>query len=68
VSATLWRSTVADSRFDIRAILRDPVQRRALLVKAIYSTQAQEDPTMTMERAEAAYDAVQRERAARGVS
>jgi hypothetical protein len=37
------------SRINIKAILRDPVQRRALLVRAIYSTQALEDLTMTME-------------------
>jgi hypothetical protein len=43
-------------RVDIKAILRDPKKRRDLMVRAIYSTQAVEDPTMTMERAEAAYD------------
>ncbi len=44
-------------RVDIKAILRDPARKRALLVRAIYAIQAVEDPTMTLERAEAAYDA-----------
>lgn len=44
-------------RVDIRAILRDPVQRRRLLVNAIIATQAREGITTTREQAEAAYDA-----------
>jgi hypothetical protein len=46
-----------------RCILKNPTLRRDLMIRVIYSTQAMEDPTMTMERAKAAYDAIQRERA-----
>lgn len=49
------------TRVCIRKILADPERRRDLMIRCIYSTQAMEDPTMTMERAERAYDAVQRE-------
>ena len=48
------------ARIDIRAILRDPVQRRRLLVNTIIATQAREGITTTREQAEAAYDKVSR--------
>lgn len=49
-------------RIDIRAILADPVLRRELMVRTIYAVCAREDETMTRERAERAYDAVQQQR------
>jgi hypothetical protein len=47
-------------RVDIRAILRDPIKRRALLVRCIIASQAREGITTTREQAEAAYDHVSR--------
>lgn len=49
-------------RIDVKAILRDPVQRRELMVTTIIATQAREGITTTRAQAEAAYDAVQKER------
>jgi len=49
-------------RVDIKAILRDPRQRRELMVQTIIATQAREGIETTREQAEAAYDKVQRER------
>jgi hypothetical protein len=49
-------------RVNIRAILRDPRQRRELMVRCIIATQAREGIETTREKAEAAYDKVQRER------
>ena len=45
---------MSTKRFDIRAILRDPVKRRTLLVNSIIATQAREGITTTREQAEAA--------------
>lgn len=50
-------------RVNLRAILADPVLRRSLCVQVIIATQAREGIETTFEQAEAAYDAVQRERA-----
>ena len=47
------------NRFNMRQLLRDPKTRRELLVKSIYSIRIMDDPTMTMERADAAYDHAQ---------
>ncbi len=49
-------------RVDVRAILRDPDQRRRLLVGVIQATQAREGIDTTKEQAEKAYDAVQEEK------
>jgi hypothetical protein len=49
-------------RVDIKAILRDPVQRRELCVRTIIATQAREGIVTTRAQAEAAYDNVQKER------
>lgn len=49
-------------RVNIRAILADPVLRRELIVATIQATQNREEICTTREQAEAAYDAVQRER------
>jgi hypothetical protein len=49
-------------RADIKAILRDPGQRRELVVSTIIATQAREGITTTRAQAEAAYDKVQKER------
>lgn len=48
-------------RVDIKAILADPVKRKALMVDALVATQAREGITTTREQAEAAYDKVQQE-------
>jgi hypothetical protein len=45
-------------RVGIKAILRNPAQRRTLLVNCIIATQAREGVTTTREQAEAAYDKV----------
>jgi hypothetical protein len=47
---------LTNRRVDIRAILKDPAQRRKLAVKCIIATQAREGVTTTQEQAEAAYD------------
>jgi hypothetical protein len=52
----------AVTRVDIKAILRDPIQRRELCVTTIIATQAREGITTTRAQAEAAYDVVQKER------
>lgn len=52
-------------RFAIREILANPAQRRELCVRVIIATQAREGITTTREQAEAAYDAVQREKSER---
>lgn len=49
-------------RVGIRAILTDPVQRRALAVRFIMSAQAMEGIKTTRAQAEAAYDRVQEEK------
>ena len=46
-------------RADIKAILRDPVKRRELVVRTIIATQAREGITTSKAQAEAAYDKVQ---------
>jgi len=46
---------MASRRLNIRAIIRDPAERRELLVRCIFAIQSVEDSTMTMERAGAAY-------------
>jgi hypothetical protein len=48
-------------RVDIKAILSDPVKRRALFVPALIALQAREGITTTREQAEEAYDKVQAE-------
>jgi hypothetical protein len=48
-------------RLDIKAILRDPVQRKRLMVELLIATQAREGIVTTMEQAEAAYESVRRE-------
>jgi len=53
-------------RFDIKAILSDPVLRRRLLIPTIIATQAREGITTTYDQAAAAYDRVQEERGRRG--
>ncbi len=54
------------TRINIRAILADPKKRRALMVEALIATQAREGITTTRAQAEAAYDRVQGELAAKG--
>lgn len=49
-------------RVDVKAILRDPVKRRKLMVRTIIATQAREGITTTREQAEVAYDKVQNDR------
>ena len=46
-------------RVDIKAILRDPAQRRKLMIRTIISTQAREGIKTTPEQAARAYDKVQ---------
>lgn len=50
-------------RVDIRAILRNATQRRRMMVEAIIALQSREGIETTREQAEAAYDAVQAEKA-----
>lgn len=52
-------------RVDIKSILRNPAQRRELMVATLIATQAREGITTTREQAEAAYDKVQAERGSR---
>ena len=52
-------------RVDVKAILRDPVLRKKLMVHTLIATQAREGIQTTVEQAEAAYDKVQRERVCR---
>lgn len=49
-------------RIDVRAILRDPVRRRALMVDSIVALQNRAGISTTREQAERAYDAVTRMR------
>lgn len=49
-------------RVNIRAILADPKQRRRLMVDTIRATQAREGINTTEKQAQAAYDAVQKEK------
>ena len=49
-------------RIDVKALLADPVKRKALMVPALIALQAREGITTTQEQAEAAYDKVQAER------
>lgn len=48
-------------RLDVRQILRDPELRKELLIRAVYTIQLREDPTMTMERARAACEVATKE-------
>jgi hypothetical protein len=48
-------------RLDVRAILRNPHQRKHLMIQTIIATQAREGITTTHAQAEAAYDKVRRE-------
>ena len=43
-------------RANVRAILRDPKQRREMMVRVIIATQAREGIDTTREQAERAYD------------
>lgn len=54
---------MAERKFSLRAILRDPVKRRELMVKWIIATQAMSGIDTTREQAEHAYDTVQAEKA-----
>jgi hypothetical protein len=47
-----------NKRFNIKALLADPVKRRELCVRCIIATQAREGITTTRAQAEAAYDKV----------
>jgi hypothetical protein len=49
-------------RPDLKAILRDPVKRRKLMVRTIIATQAREGIITSRAQAEAAYDKVQGEK------
>jgi len=49
------------TRLDIKAILRDPVQRKRLMVELLIATQVREGIITTREQAEAAYERVRRE-------
>lgn len=49
-------------RVDVKAILKDPVKRRDLMVEALIATQAIAGIETTREQAEAAYDKVRAER------
>ena len=44
---------------DLREILHDPKLRRELLVRSIYVLRLRDDASMTMKRAEKAYDEAQ---------
>jgi len=52
-------------RLDVKAILRDPVLRRELMVQSLIAIQARERITTTRQQAEAAYDRVQAEKHSR---
>jgi len=54
-------------RVDIKAILRDPVKRRELMVRTIIATQAREGITTSRAQAEAAYDKIQGEKRAKNL-
>lgn len=54
-------------RVDIRAILRDPKQRRELMVRTIIATQAREGIVTTRDQAEWAWDKVEGEKSLRPV-
>jgi hypothetical protein len=54
-----------NKRVDIKAILRDPVKRRELMVRCIIATQAREGITTSREQAEAAYDKIAAEKKGR---
>lgn len=49
-------------RVNIRQILADPAQRRALMIETIRATQAREGVNTTAEQAAAAYDKILAER------
>lgn len=49
-------------RVKIKAILRNPAQRRELMIRCIIAIQAREGITTTPEQAAHAYDVVQLER------
>lgn len=60
-----WRKHLIDDkgkRPGIKALLRDPVLRRKLMIDCIIATQAREGIKTTQEQAEAAYDKVQKEK------
>ena len=48
-------------RVDIKAVLRNPVFRRELMIDALMAIQAREGVVTTREQAEKAYDKVQKE-------
>ena len=50
-------------RVDIKAILRDPVLRRKLMVRCLRATQAREGREITWARAYEVYDQIQQEKA-----
>jgi hypothetical protein len=58
---------VKGKRFDIKALLRDPVKRRELMVRTIIATQAREGIKTSRAQAEAAYDKVQGENRAKNL-
>ena len=49
-------------RIDVKALLADPVKRKALMVPALIALQARECIVTTRAQAEAAYEKVQAER------
>jgi hypothetical protein len=49
-------------RWDMKAILSDPIKRKQLMVDCIIATQAREGVITTKEQAEQAYDKVKEER------
>ncbi len=49
-------------RVDIRSIITNPALRRELMVRLVIATQAREGIVTTRAQAEAAYDAVRKER------
>lgn len=55
-------------RVDIKALLRDPDQRRQLMVSTIIATQAREGIVTTQAQAEKAYERAQKERVARSAN
>lgn len=50
------------TRINVKRILRNPTQRRELMVEALIATQAREGIVTTRAQAEAAYDRVQSEK------
>ena len=50
-------------RMDVKAILRDPVKRHALMIRSVIALQARAGITTTYEQAAAAVDKAERRRA-----